>query len=104
MIHHKIVIRQKNVANAVSAREIMVEVEILDYDEGNAFAPAMLAGLGQIRIDSKVEIFAGTQHQKIGAFDLNKTFAWGGIYGGATDIHDVEEGFSEGVAAAVMGD
>lgn len=61
----------------------------------------MLAGLGQIHIDSHVSVVALPERTKVGQFDINKTFAWGGIYGGKTSIAEVEEGFAEGVAAAV---
>jgi hypothetical protein len=35
--------------------------------------------------------------------DLKKTFAWGGAYGAATSIEDIESTFADGVAAAVTG-
>jgi hypothetical protein len=34
---------------------------------------------------------------------VTKTFAWGGIYGAAKDIEDVEEGFAEAVAQILTG-
>jgi hypothetical protein len=63
----------------------------------------MLAGLGQIHIDGDVGVFSLPDHQKVGDFHLKKTFAWGGIYGGATSIEDIENTFADGVAAAVTG-
>ncbi len=35
--------------------------------------------------------------------EITKTFAWGGIYGGTTEIKDVEEGFAEAVASVLLG-
>jgi len=74
------------------------------YDKGNAFARAMLAGLGQIHINGKVDIYQMPDHTLVGEFDLNKTFAWGGIYGAATSMEDIEDTFADGVAATVHPD
>ena len=80
-----------------------VDLQLSRYDKGNAFARAMLMGLGQIHIDGKVSVFQMPQHTLVGEFDLKKTFAWGGIYGAATSIEDIESTFADGVAAAVTG-
>ena len=61
----------------------------------------MLVGLGQIHIDAKASVFLLPERMKVSEFDIDKTFAWGGIYGGPTSIEDVEHGFAEGVAQAV---
>lgn len=71
------------------------------YDKGSALARAMLAGIGRIHVDAKVTVFALSQRQKIAEFDIDKMFAWGGIYGALTSVEDVEQGFAEGVAEAV---
>ena len=39
----------------------------------------------------------------LGKSEVTKTFAWGGIYGGATGIKDVEEGFAEAVVQVILG-
>jgi len=80
-----------------------VDLHLSRYDKGNAFARAMLAGLGQIHIDGKVDIYQMPDHTLVGEFDLNKTFAWGGIYGAATSMEDIEDTFADGVAATVTG-
>ena len=36
-------------------------------------------------------------------FTIKKSFAWGGIYGGAVSMEDIERTFADGVAAAVTG-
>lgn len=82
-------------------REFEIAVLVTRYDKGNAFARAMLAGLGQIHIDAKVSVFPLPERKKVAEFDIDKTFAWGGIYGAVTKIEDVEQGFAEGVANAV---
>ena len=82
-------------------REFEIPVLVTRYDKGNAFARFMLAGLGQIHIDGKVSVLLLPDRKKVAEFDIDKTFAWGGIYGGVTSIEDVEQGFAEGVAKAV---
>ncbi len=76
---------------------------ITRYDKGNAFARAMLAGLGQIHIDSTVTVSASGSGDTVSEFTVKKTFAWGGIYGGATRIEDVEPAFAESLAAGLTG-
>lgn len=83
------------------ARQYHVAVLLTRYDKGNAFARAMLAGLGQIHIDARVAVYAMPQKARVADFTVNKTFAWGGIYGASQSIDDVEQGFAEGVAEAV---
>jgi Domain of unknown function (DUF4410) len=80
-----------------------VDLHLTRYDKGNAFARAMLAGLGQMHIESVISIFQMPEHTPVGEFTLKKTFAWGGIYGAATSIGDIEDTFADGVAAAVTG-
>jgi hypothetical protein len=63
----------------------------------------MLVGLGQIHIEGKVSLYQMPARTLVGEFDLKKTFAWGGIYGAATSMDDIENTFSDGVAAAVTG-
>jgi hypothetical protein len=85
------------------ARNYSVELVLTRYEKGNAFARAMLAGLGQIHIDGDVTMYALPDHSKVGEFHLKKTFAWGGIYGSSTTMEDIETTFADGVAAAVTG-
>ena len=96
-------VNEQKILNVDSAdkREFELEVLITRYDKGNAFARFMLVGLGQIHIDAIVSMFILPERRIFTKFDLNKTFAWGGIYGGFTSIEDVEEGFAKGVAEAV---
>jgi hypothetical protein len=74
------------------------------YDEGNAFARFMLAGLGQIHIDADVTLKEDPGQSVLGKYEVTKTFAWGGLYGMGTKITDVEEGFAESVAAVILGE
>jgi hypothetical protein len=79
-------------------------VQLIRYDEGNAFARFMLAGLGQIHIDANVFLEDLNSHAELRKYLITKTFAWGGFYGLGTRITDVEEGFTDGVVAAILGE
>jgi hypothetical protein len=92
-----------NTANAGEARNYEIDVHLTRYDKGNAFARAMLAGLGQIHIDGTVSVYRMPEHELVGEFVLAKTFAWGGIYGASTSMDDIENTFADGVAANVTG-
>jgi len=84
---------------AATPGEVKVDMTFTDYDAGNAFARAMLAGLGQIHINATVRLIDATTGNVAASYDISKTFAWGGIYGGSTTIEDVEKGFAKGVVA-----
>jgi hypothetical protein len=85
------------------ARSYEVYLHVTRYDRGNGFARFMLAGLGQIHIEGKIDVYQLPAHTLVGEFDLKKTFAWGGIYGATTSVEDIENTFADGVAAAVTG-
>lgn len=99
----KIDARKAANASTAGARVYEVDLHLTRYDKGNAFARAMLAGLGQIHVEGVVSVFQMPEHTAVGEFTLKKTFAWGGIYGAATSIEDIEDTFADGVAAAVTG-
>ncbi len=94
--------RVKNTANN-DAHEATVTVFITRYQRGSAFARAMLAGLGQIHIDATVTVTDASDGRRLAEFNIAKTFAWGGIYGGSTRMEDIEPVFADGVAAALTG-
>ena len=93
-------LKQRNAA-AQEPQPYRIEVLLTRYDKGNAVARLMLAGLGQIHIDAQITLFALPQNSRLAEFNVQKTFAWGGIYGGSTTIETVEEGFAEGIAEAL---
>jgi hypothetical protein len=78
-------------------------VTIKTYEEGSAFARAMLAGLGQMHIDADVTMRDARTGQSFGTYEVTKTFAWGGLYGGVTRITDIEDGFAQAVVEAIGG-
>lgn len=102
-IKQKIDARKVTNDHGVSAKTYEVNLVVTKYEKGNAFARAMLAGLGQIHIDADVAVFEMPERIPVGNFSLSKTFAWGGAYGGTTSIEDIETTFSDGVAAALTG-
>jgi hypothetical protein len=71
------------------------------YDEGNAFARFMLAGLGQIHLDADVTLLDSVSGAVIAQYQIAKTFAFGGVYGGTTNMSEVEKGFAKSVADAI---
>jgi hypothetical protein len=78
-------------------------VNITRYDKGNAFARAMIAGLGQIKIDADVTMVDSVSNESLSRCQATKKFAWGGLYGATTTIDTVEEGFAKAVAGCIVG-
>jgi hypothetical protein len=85
-----------------AADTLYVTINFTRYDEGSAFARMMLAGLGQIHINADVVGEDRVRQKVLMKSKVTKTFAWGGVYGGATGIRDVEEGFAEAVANVLL--
>lgn len=102
-IKAKLAARQALNAAAAESRKYDIDVTVTRYEKGNAFARAMLAGLGQIHLDALIKIFDTASHTLLSEFRMDKTFAWGGIYGGTTSMEDIEGTFAEGLANAVSG-
>ena len=95
----------RQIGNRRDGEKKTYEVNLLltRYEKGSAFARAMLAGLGQIHIDGEVTLFEMPAKNQVGKFTINKTFAWGGIYGGTTSMETIEQTFADGIAAALTG-
>ena len=103
VIERKIAAKENlNIASG-PARAYEVDVRLIRYEKGSAFARAMSAGLGQIHIAGEAKVYLLPEKTKIGEFSVEKTFAWGGIYGATTSMETVEQSFAEGIAAAVTG-
>lgn len=88
---------------AAAPRSMQVVLYVTRYEKGNAFARAMLAGLGQIHLDGTISVYQMPDRTLLEKFDLQKTFAWGGVYGASTSMEDIEDTFADGVAATVTG-
>lgn len=84
-------------------RTFEVQLFVSRYEKGNAFARAMLPGIGQIHVDGTISVFQMPAHELLEKFDMQKTFAWGGIYGGVTNMETIEDTFADAVAATVTG-
>lgn len=80
--------------DSVDKREFELEILVKHYEKGNAFARFILDGLGQMHIEAKVSMFILPERKKFTEFYLNKTFARGGIAGGAASIKQVEQAFA----------
>ncbi len=85
-------------------KKLRAVVSIKEYDEGNRFARLMSAGLGQIHIDADVTLSDYLSKNKLAEYEITKTFAWGGVFGGNVGIRQVEVGFSKAVADSIVGD
>jgi hypothetical protein len=80
---------------------LFASLDISNYDEGNSFLRFLLAGLGQIHIEGELRLTDQNQTE-LGKYAVEKTFAWGGMYGLQTKIEDVEDGFAEAVAKLLV--
>ena len=97
------VLDKKRAGLSGPGRPVSITVQMTRYDKGNAFARAMLAGLGQIHIDASVAATNNATRATVMSFPVKKTFAWGGMVGAATQISDVEVGFAEKIAGGLTG-
>jgi hypothetical protein len=83
-----------------TGQALHMKIHFTRFDRGNAFARAMLIGLGQIRIEASVSLenAAGTP---VAQYEVAKDFALGGVVGATTKVDDVEDGFAKSVAEIV---
>ena len=88
--------------NCSEPSTLVLNIKFTKYEKGNAFARAMLAGLGQIHIDANVTIQDKTTQKILAKHEVKKTFAWGGVYGGSTRIEDLEPAFAEAIVQIVL--
>ena len=86
-----------------AADELAADLLITRYDPGSAAARFFMAGLGQAHVDGRLDLADRAGERSLGSHTVTKTFAWGGIYGAATGIQDVEKGFAEAVAEVLTG-
>jgi len=89
--------------SAVVPGQYRVEVKMTRYDKGNAFARAIIAGLGQIHIDADVAVYDSATNAQVNGFKITKTFAWGGVYGATKNITDIEDPFVDAIYAGLRG-
>jgi hypothetical protein len=77
--------------------DLVLNVKFTVYEDGNRFARLMLAGLGSMQIHAQVEMLDPKSGNLLTSGEAGKTFAWGGIYGAATGIEDLERDFAKEV-------
>jgi len=80
-----------------------VHVLLTRYDKGNAFARAMLIGLGQMHITGDIKLVNGTDNKTLGEFTSNKDLILGGLAGAVATIDKIEKEFAAEIAATVTG-
>ncbi len=86
----------------VEPKTAVMKILFVEYDEGSAFARFMIAGAGQIRIDTDVTLRDKATFELLGEYEVSKQFALGGIAGGTTDVTDVEVGLAKGIAEILV--
>jgi hypothetical protein len=84
--------------DTVHPEDLVLALKFTQYDEGNRFARAMLAGLGAMKIDADVEVKDGNLGSSLCKGEAGKSFAWGGMYGAMTGIEDIEKDFAKEVS------
>jgi type IV secretory pathway protease TraF len=88
------------VMSDAGASAYMMKIHVTRFERGNAFARAMLAGLGQIHIEGTIDL-VDASGKKLAEYKVSKDFALGGIAGGTTTVDDVEDGFAKSIAEIV---
>jgi hypothetical protein len=83
-----------------TGQALQMKIHFTRFDRGNAFARAMLIGLGQIRIEATVEL-TDPHGMAVAQYAVSKDFALGGVVGASTSVEDVEEGFAKSIAEVV---
>lgn len=79
---------------------LKMKIHFTRFDRGNAFARAMLIGLGQIVIEATVTLETASG-KPVAEYKVSKDFAIGGMIGASTTVDDVEDGFAKSVAVVV---
>jgi hypothetical protein len=82
------------------ASAYVMKIHVTRFERGNAFARAMLAGLGQIHIEGTIDL-VDASGKMVGEYKVSKDFSLGGIAGGTTTVDDVEDGFAKSIAEIV---
>lgn len=77
-------------------------VRITRHDPGSAVARAIAPGLGGIQIDGDLFLREGRDGPILGSYRVTKDFFWGGFYGSATSIEQVEIGFAREAASLIL--
>jgi len=78
---------------------LIVRVELPQYKPGSAAARTLLAGTGSAHLNIDVTLLDAASGDEIASFVEDRTFAWGGLYGGTRGITLMEENAAKEIAA-----
>ena len=78
---------------------LIVRVELPQYKPGSAAARTLLAGTGSAHLNIKVTLIDAESGDELTTFAEERTFAWGGLYGGSRGITLMEENAAKEIAA-----
>jgi hypothetical protein len=92
-------------ASATGAEPYLnADLTLTCYERGDAAARFLMAGLGQMQISGELTLSEQPVDRPVGRYNIDKSFAWGGVYGATTDIEDIEAAFAEAAAEAILGE
>ena len=78
---------------------LIVRVELPQYKPGSAAARFTLVGTGAAHLNIKVTLLDAETGAELASFTEDRTFAWGGLYGGSRGITLMEENAAKEIAA-----
>jgi hypothetical protein len=78
---------------------LIVRVELPQYKPGSAAARTMLIGTGSAHLNVHVTLLDAGTGDELASFTEDRTFAWGGLYGGTRGITLMEENAAKEIAA-----
>lgn len=87
-----------------AAPYLNADLTLNTYERGSAAGRFMMAGVGQMRISGDLALSEQPGDRALGRYNVDKQFAWGGIYGAMTDMEDIEAAFAEATAKALLGE
>ncbi len=78
---------------------LIVRVELPQYKPGSAAARTLLVGTGSAHLNIKATLLDAGSGAELDSFTEDRTFAWGGLYGGTRGISLMEENAAKEIAA-----
>lgn len=84
-------------------RQFEVTVTLTSFKTGSSLGRLISGRMGQIDIDSTVQLHDLTAGKQLSEFSIRENFTRGGIGGFSTSYSDAEYSFADGVAVALTG-
>jgi hypothetical protein len=78
---------------------LILRVELTQYKPGSAAARTLLVGTGSAHLNIKATLLDAGSGEELTSFTEDRTFAWGGLYGGTRGITLMEENAAKEIAA-----